>query len=73
MTEIPAVNSISGVTGLIIGYVILLQYERLGGDEERDRGDGATARLHQLEDLRSQSLITEEEYQNKRREILSNL
>lgn len=53
------------LAGLLIGYVLSQQGGRPADDAE--------SRLQKLEDLRSQSLITDDEYQNKRREILSKL
>lgn len=61
----PMVIPILSLTGLLIGYVLSQQGGRTADDAE--------SRLQKLEELHSQSLITDDEYRDKRREILSKL
>lgn len=68
----PAVVGVGSLVGLIIGYVISQSDKRADGTAPTpDRG--LEDRLQQLEDLRSKSLISGEEYERKRQEILSDL
>jgi len=58
--------------GLLIGTVVYYQGKSSAWDEDQSI-DGAESRLRELERLRFKSLISDEEYEFKRKEILSDL
>jgi len=68
----PLLISVGTLVGLIIGYVLSQETktaEQRPGGEMRDSAE----RLKQLEELRSKSLIADDEYQRKREEIIARL
>src|SRR4030095_7414748 len=61
-------------TRMLFQRVILAEYEKLVGKEERvPSGRSAAERLKALEQLKNDGLINEEEYNTKRKEILGEL
>ena len=61
-------------TRMMIQRAILAEYEKLvGGSEPMSNGPSITERLRTLEQLKTDGLINEEEYNTKRREILGEL
>jgi hypothetical protein len=61
------------LVGLIIGYVLSQQQETATGPSATAPKQSTSERLKDVEKLRSESLITEEEYQAKRKQILGEL
>jgi stage V sporulation protein G len=61
-------------TRMMFRRLILAEYEKLVGKEEPvPSGRSASERLRALEQLKNDGLITEEEYNTKRKEILGEL
>ena len=67
----PLIITVFSLVGLVIGYVIS-QGGKAQVEDKSAPGD-VESKLSQLEDLRSKSLVTEEEFQRKRAEIISRL
>jgi len=61
------------LVGLIIGHVVSQRPRRVTGPSEAALRPDAAERLKELDRLRSGSLITEEEYQTKRKQILNEI
>lgn len=68
-----AVIGVLAVLGLLIGTVIAYAGKNSSINGPKSHDESRESRLRELEDLRSQSLISEEEYESKRKEILSDL
>lgn len=66
----PAVVAMCALSGLLIGYIVS-QWAKDAQKRERAPGHEVKARLLQLKELHDQSLISAEEYERKRQEILS--
>ena len=61
-------------TRMMIQQAILAEYEKLvAGSEPMSNGRSASERLKALEQLKTDGLINEEEYNTKRKEILGEL
>jgi hypothetical protein len=70
----PWLGGVFSLVGLIIGYVISQGAQPSGEQPISSKPDRATAdRLRELEKLRDESLITDEEYQERRKGILDDL
>jgi hypothetical protein len=61
------------LVGLIVGYVISQQQGKVAGPPEAMPKPSTSERLKHLDRLRSESLVTEEEYQMKRKQILDDV
>lgn len=62
-----------GLAGLLIGSVIMYEGKLSSKHKAEVDDESRESRLRELEDLRSKSLITHDEYDRKRNEILSGL
>jgi hypothetical protein len=58
------------LVGLIVGYVVSRKEKTAVDPEASPPTQTASERLRQVEKLRAESLITEEEYRAKRKQIL---
>ena len=58
------------LVGLIVGHVLSREQRTMAGPPEAAQKPSTAERLKDLERARSESLITEEEYQAKRKQIL---
>ena len=61
------------LVGLVIGSVIAQREQRAPVPQGQDSPPSVAERLKQVERLKSESLISEAEYQAKRKQILENL
>jgi len=58
------------LVGLIVGYVVSKKQKAASGPDATPPKQTTSERLQNVEKLRSESLITEEEYKAKRKQIL---
>jgi hypothetical protein len=68
-----SVIGVLGVLGLLIGTVIAHEGKRSSDHKGESGSNSRESRLRELEDLRSKSLISDDKYDHKRKEILSDL
>lgn len=66
-------TGVLSMLGLIIGTVIHYEDRVSGKKKLESSGKSRESRLRELQDLRSKSLISEDEYDRKRKEILADL
>lgn len=61
------------LTGLLIGYVISQSEKKHGMHDKSIAANNIEARLRTIDELRSRNVLTADEYQRKREEIVSQL
>lgn len=59
--------------GLVVGTVVYYEGKSSVKDDSQSGGNSRESRLRELERLRSTSLISDDEYERKRKEILADL